>query len=238
MSKILNPSPPENHPIHNILDITDAQLAHVTANVKVGNICDQSQQFAIKLDDVLTKEECHQLIAATEELGYEQALLNVGGGRQILATDVRKSSRCIVDSPKLAAKIWERIKEFSPKVWPGYGQVIGLNERLRFLRYDPTDEFKQHYDGRYVRPGGKEASALTLQLYLNNECVGGETSMTLVGKNGFLMNEDVYVKCEPGKAVIFEHAILHEGTMVLKGRKYVIRTDIMFVLNRNQKTQV
>ncbi|KAJ1547798.1 hypothetical protein HK096_011166 [Nowakowskiella sp. JEL0078] len=234
MSEILKPNPPENHPIHNILDITNVQLAHVTANIKVGNICDESQQFAIKLDDVLTKEECHQLIAATEELGYEKALLNVGGGREILATDVRKSSRCIVDSPKLAAKIWERIHNFSPQVWPGHGQVIGLNERLRFLRYDPTDEFKQHFDGRYVRPGGKEASALTLQLYLNNECVGGETRLTLIDENGFFMNEDVYVKCEPGKAVIFEHDILHIGAMVTEGRKYVIRTDIMFVFNETE----
>ena len=37
---------------------------------------------------VLTEEECEELIKETEEIGYEPALLNVGQGNQILAPGV------------------------------------------------------------------------------------------------------------------------------------------------------
>lgn len=37
---------------------------------------------------MLTEEECEELIKETEEIGYEPALLNVGGGNQILAPGV------------------------------------------------------------------------------------------------------------------------------------------------------
>ena len=37
---------------------------------------------------VLTEEECGELIKETEEIGYEPALLNIGGGNEVLETRV------------------------------------------------------------------------------------------------------------------------------------------------------
>ncbi|CAG2202412.1 unnamed protein product [Mytilus edulis] len=98
------------------------------------------------------------------EKGFEVALLNAGD-RQVLATDVRNSSRCIWDTKEEVDKIWKRIKEYVPDVWC-HREVMGLNERLRILRYDPGEYFRPHYDGMYKRNNG-ERSYVTVQIYLN-----------------------------------------------------------------------
>ena len=56
--------------------------------------------------------------------------------------------------------------------------AVGLNERLRFLRYDPGTYFASHYDDSYHREGGPkqgERSYVTFQLYSNEEFEGGCT---------------------------------------------------------------
>jgi hypothetical protein len=48
-------------------------------------------------------------------------------------------------------------------------RVTRLNERLRFLRYEPGMYFQAHYDGQYWTPDTKECSYFTLQVYLEGE---------------------------------------------------------------------
>ena len=97
-------------------------------------------RLAFILDNILTEAECQDLIRRTEDQGYEPALLNVGPGRQELVTEVRNSERCIMDSVETASWIWERIRENITDVWKNYFKVVGLNERLRFLKYGPGKE--------------------------------------------------------------------------------------------------
>lgn len=182
---------------------------------------DQKDRLAFVLHNVLSPEECKELIKETEEKGYEQALLNVGGGHQILMTDVRNSDRCIIDSTEMADKIWQRIKSHIPEQWKGC-HVIGLNERLRFLRYDPGQYFKPHMDGSYIRDNG-EQSFITLQVYLNEGFKGGGTTFMSLGGA-----ERVEVVPKTGSALIFQHNIYHEGSKLKKGRKYAVRTDVMY----------
>ena len=78
----------------------------------------------------------------TERSGYEDALINVGFGEQRLMTDYRRSKRCILDDKEKAAWLWQRIKEFIPATWRSY-PVVGLNERLRFLKYNPGYDRKR-----------------------------------------------------------------------------------------------
>ena len=51
---------------------------------------------------------------------------------QIMAADVRKSQRCIIDSVEKAAWLWQKVKDYVPHEWR-HGEnkhpVIGLNER-------------------------------------------------------------------------------------------------------------
>jgi hypothetical protein len=73
-----------------------------------------SGKLAIVVKNAFSKEECDRMIRETESKGYDTALVNIGGGRQVLDTDYRRSSRCIVDSPEQAAEIWSRVKEHVP----------------------------------------------------------------------------------------------------------------------------
>ena len=54
-------------------------------------------------------------------------------------------------------------------------------------------------------------------MYLNEGFVGGETVV-----------EGVSITPRRGMALIFEHQLLHEGAAVASGRKYVLRSDVMF----------
>ena len=113
------------------------------------------QRTCFTADSVMSEEECCKLIEISEASGYDKALVNVGGGRQVLMTDVRSSSRCIIDSVGAATILWERLRHLiPPEVVPGVAtrwRAVGLNERLRFLRYSPGDYFAPHCDGCYVR---------------------------------------------------------------------------------------
>ncbi|BFZ04885.1 hypothetical protein BsWGS_07926 [Bradybaena similaris] len=176
-------------------------------------------KLAFLLHNVLTEEECKNFIQETENLGYIPALLNIGGGRETLMTDVRNSKRCIIDSVPYVDELWARIKQFIPPVFKKR-RVLGLNERLRFLRYDAGDYFKPHFDGTYLRDNG-ERSLITFQLYLNEGFEGGAT--TFIGVHDDL----VPVIPKTGSVLIFEHEICHEGSELISGRKYTVRTDIM-----------
>ncbi|ESO96213.1 hypothetical protein LOTGIDRAFT_147348 [Lottia gigantea] len=167
-------------------------------------------------------KECEDFIEITEKRGYEEALVNVGTGRQLLMTDDRNSDRCIVDSHEEAEKIWQRIKDFIPSEW-NERPVLGLNERLRFLRYDVGGYFKPHYDGSYIRENG-EKSYITILLYLNEEFVGGSTKFLSTTNE----KEKVEFVPETGTILVFQHDILHEGSKLINARKYALRTDVMF----------
>ena len=70
-------------------------------------------------------------------------------------------------------EIFDRLRPFLPaRKRDGDGaewRLVGLNERLRFLRYDPGQYFLQHPDGdfrRGPRERPREISFITLLLYL------------------------------------------------------------------------
>lgn len=64
----------------------------------------------------------------------------------------------------------------------------------------------------------------TVQLYLNEGFEGGATT--------FIHHDDEKknVPCIPrtGMVLVFQHDIYHEGSALIKGRKYTIRTDVMY----------
>ncbi|PKC16027.1 hypothetical protein RhiirA5_348221, partial [Rhizophagus irregularis] len=137
------------------------------------------EPLAFIIDNVLTLEECNTLINLSENdpnIKYEEALLNIGGGKQISAKDVRNSSRYIRDDFILSSEIFNRISHVLPQTWQRRKKsfpISCLNERLRFLKYKKGEFFKNHQDGMYRRDDGSETSFVTLQLYLNEGYQGG-----------------------------------------------------------------
>jgi hypothetical protein len=152
--------------------------------------------FAAAIDNALTKSECDTLLRIAEASTitpecstptWERAMINAGGGRQVLATDVRNCGRIIYDSPLLAQRLLDRLLPFLREwkidrldnlpIITGIGpvrrreilQLSRLNERLRFLRYEGSEYFSPHCDGAYATPDGQEISYFTIHLYLNGD---------------------------------------------------------------------
>ncbi|CAF2806600.1 unnamed protein product [Rotaria sp. Silwood2] len=180
-------------------------------------------KLAFFLLNVFTPEECKQWINMTEERGYSPALINLGV-QQVLMSNIRNNDRCMINDVAMAQTIFERIKTYLPNVFKNH-QLVGLNERLRFLRYDPGQKFEKHLDGTYYRDDGSlERSYITIQLYLNEGFQGGETTFVHV------LDATKNVSCIPrtGMVLVFQHDLLHEGSPLMKGRKYTVRTDVMY----------
>lgn len=172
------------------------------------------QNGIFTVDNFMSEAECKQWIQFSEDTGYEEAKINAGG-QQVLNQSIRNNERLIYDSVELAVELWERIKEFVPPETT-FGKAIGLNERFRFYKYFPGQQFKPHQDGSYLR-NKHEWSSFTFMIYLNEDMTGGETR--------FL---NCSIEPKTGKALIFKHELIHEGCPVIEGMKYVLRTDVMY----------
>ena len=205
---------------------------------------DGEQVFVIH--DFLTPEECERFIRLTEEAGYRDAPITTAGG-PVMAKEVRNNERVMIDNPAWAAELWEKARPFVPSPFPtseirhrlalavGTGfPAIGLNERFRFYRYDPGQTFRPHIDGHFAR--NDERSQFTFMVYLNGGCVDGDTVIYFqddaLTKPG---DWALRVTPEPGKALVFYHYLLHEGAPVTAGRKYVLRTDVMYRVGRDEE---
>jgi len=196
--------------------------------------------FAVVIHNVLKADECESMINRAEEVGFDQALIN-NNGRQVLNQDVRSCQRCMIDDEVVADALYQRIinalqgtdleKKVKTAPWLNQGEgepieAVGLNERLRFLKYGQGNFFGPHKDIRYVRgiecgDRAGETSHVTVQLYLNDKFKGGTTRF-LAGKRY------LDVKPRAGSVLIFDHELLHEGSEVTSGRKYSVRSDIMY----------
>jgi predicted 2-oxoglutarate/Fe(II)-dependent dioxygenase YbiX len=162
----------------------------------------------------LTGAECEEYITLTEARGYEPAPITTPFGFK-MRPELRNNQRVIVDDREWAGMLWLRARDEIPVFLQGR-QAIGLNERFRFYRYDAGERFAPHRDGPYRRENG-EISLLTFMVYLNEGFSGGETVV-----------KGLPVTPQQGMALIFAHDLLHEGAAVTSGRKYVLRSDVMY----------
>ncbi|WP_169977710.1 prolyl hydroxylase family protein [Tautonia rosea] len=176
------------------------------------------QVFVIR--GFLSPEECSRFIAEFERIGFSEAPVTTRFGA-IRMPDIRDNDRLIVDDTGLAAHWFERATPFLPRRI-GSWELSGLNERFRSYRYDPGQSFKRHLDGYFRRPDG-ERSLFTFMAYLNDDFDGGTTAFYDADQQPIAS-----IVPEQGMALVFRHAILHEGNPVEQGRKYVLRTDVMY----------
>jgi hypothetical protein len=246
------PEPEQNPPQHQLhpTKLRQQQRRHIVRvidlpkpNVPRG-VRSRSQRpsasVAFVVKGLLTPSECEHWIRRSEERGYVPATLGEGQVRPRF----RSSQRNMLDSPELAGQVFRRLHVHLPKLLDGR-KLCSLNERLRFLRYDSGERFQPHQDGVYTRPDNSESSRLTLMLYLNDgggaDFDGGETNFLLMGprrhgsgrqskpQKGSPQNlgKASVVPCA-GDALVFSHGLLHEGAAVVQGRKYCVRTDVMY----------
>jgi hypothetical protein len=166
------------------------------------------------IESFLSADECTELIAHSERLGYSEAAIRTEDGER-LYKDARNNDRIVYDDPGLAARLYPRARPLLPGELDGWS-VNGFNERWRYYRYDRAQQFTWHLDGT-VRLATGEESLLTFMIYLNDNFEGGSTDF---GWESVLPMQ--------GMALVFPHRLRHQGSAVKAGLKYVLRTDVLY----------
>lgn len=198
--------------------------------------------------NVLSPSECKAIIAAGETVNFiPDAPLREDGDVSILAHNFY----WVVDTA-FHDLLWARISPYVPASINGR-LVRGINRRFRVYRYVPGAEYRCHIDGAWPPSGilpddtyvydsspedNKQSSMYTFLLYLNDEFEGGETTFFLPAAREGTLNA-YPVRPVMGSVAIFPHgeangALLHEGTGVRKGAKYIIRTDVEYDVKPSQ----
>jgi prolyl 4-hydroxylase len=176
--------------------------------------------FFCLLHKVLTVKECDIVIDLVEEKGFVQAALYTDNAGRDHYSSARKSQRCIIDSFTFAEELWRRIQTIVPPVWKHGEVVVGLNERMRILKYKPGDEFKMHSDGSYTAPNG-DTSKITVLVYLNEGYQGGFTHYSSY-------EGPVAVIPKIGSVILQDQALGHFVPPLQSGIKYALRTEVMY----------
>ena len=132
-----------------------------------------------------------------------------------LDLETRNNDRVIFDDTALADWLWPKVRDEIPAILNGR-PAVGLNERFRLYRYAPGQRFSWHSDGAFRRENG-EMSLLTFMICLNDGYTGGETRF-----------EGSKVVGRTGMALVFHHGVVHEEAEVTEGRKYALRSDVMY----------
>jgi prolyl 4-hydroxylase len=182
----------------------------------MAHLLDLEQPLHFVVDGVLSAAECKELIAVIEESKPTLAPITTARG-PLIETDIRNNTRVMFDDPLLAGMLFQRIARHCPPRLKGM-EICGANERLRCYKYEPGQRFAPHYDGAFFR-SEYEQSLLTYLVYLNDDFEGGETDMISLGE---------VIQPRPGRALLFQHALLHEGRTVQSGVKYAVRSDVMY----------
>jgi prolyl 4-hydroxylase len=180
------------------------------------DLFEQRGHMVWTLPGVFSSVECEAIIGRMEALGPSLAPVTTASG-PVIRTDIRTNDRVMFDDRDLADTVFHRIAHGLPAELAGRS-LVGLNERFRGYRYTAGQAFRPHLDGVVQLEG--RSSELTLVVYLNEDCEGGETR--------FLSDPIVSIVPKQGMALLFAHRLLHEGTEVRSGVKYVLRSDVMY----------
>jgi hypothetical protein len=159
-------------------------------------------------------------------MGFHDASVSTAHG-MVMMKDVRNNDWVMFDDVERARELYQRLSvHLSPRFQKKWTPV-GLNERLRLYRYDVGQLFNWHYDGHFSRSNG-ERSMLTFMVYLNDDFEGGATSFSQVDYGVPSIGDMLRITPVKGMALLSQHPILHRGDAVTAGRKYVLRTDVMY----------
>lgn len=168
----------------------------------------------LEIPGFLSAAECAELIARSEQRGFAEAGVLTPTGAQMIK-GIRNNYRLEYPDPMLAADLWTRLAPHLP-IEADEAAPIGLYEQFRFYRYDVGQRFNRHKDGS-IQVDKATASRWTLLLYLNNDFEGGATEF-----------DDQTIVPRQGAALAFRHELRHKGCLVTAGRKYVLRTDVLY----------
>ncbi len=179
----------------------------------------------VVLNEVLTSAECAKFIARANHLGFKQAEVAFSTG-PALAKMIRNNDRIAFNDDLLASQLWVFVKD-AVASFPIADKALGLNPNFRFYRYSPGQRFKPHKDG-IINIDAERETRITVLFYLNEDFSGGQTVLMPLGIPADQMSSRIVIAPKAGSVLLFEHQTWHEGSEVLSGTKYVLRSDVIF----------
>ena len=225
------------------------------------NITEHVEGRIITVDNVLTLEECDLLVEEAEKSGFKPSPLSGGGHGRTEREGARTSQFYVNDNCDLANELWNRVRDAVPnnlhniKPVPYMNSItrgdeytpIGVNEHMRYYKYDVGQYILKHDDYRMSRYRYEpetdkyyyQMTFLTLLVYLNDNFLDGKTlfwtKYATEGTTGHcrfirdieFTGHDLEVKPKTGMALVNDHMVQHEGESPDKGVKYILRTDIV-----------
>ena len=215
---------------------------------------------AFVLSGVLTRQECAQLIACSEAMGFTKdapvvrqsatasaTAGNVSAGNAQVGID----NCCWLADDSLMKHLWARVHLLLPQVFHGCA-LAGINARWRLFRYAPGAVYRPHVDGAWPGSGlSKDGqylydffkdgrrSKLTFLVYLNDDIAGGHTVFYTPSTSSPGALDARGVSPTSGCVLCFPHgdtpgSLVHEGSAVHTGVKYVIRTEVLYSSKREE----
>ncbi|KAL3784709.1 hypothetical protein HJC23_007718 [Cyclotella cryptica] len=190
-------------------------------------------KLAVMISDALSPEECAELIQRAKDQSYDDVLIRQDGMKA--SQHVAKCSRAIVKDFDLAEELFQRImdalenipelaEKFVDAPWMKKKvdtplRATGVNDNLHFLKFGVGESIAPLRDSTVTR--GNETSCVTMHVYLNDNFKGGVTSFK--GDRRYFD-----IKPKMGSILIFDQDLRHEECEVTKGKRYFMRTDVMY----------
>jgi hypothetical protein len=169
------------------------------------------------VDDALSPADCEHYIARFHSGHAEVAPIVGAGGGPVVEPETRNNTRVMWDDPDEADALLARVQSRVPAKLMNQN-LVGANPRLRIYRYGPGERHGAHWDTIVELDGGVR-SLLTLVFYLNDGFVGGATDFVELG---------AVVSPQRGRALLFQHRVMHRACEVEHGEKFVLRTDVLY----------
>ncbi|KAG7391476.1 hypothetical protein PHYBOEH_006666 [Phytophthora boehmeriae] len=172
----------------------------------------------------MSRSECQKVRSFADQEGFERVTQ-----RATRDYAFRDNGRLLLRLPGFAELLWKRLQPHVPAEYEGM-QAMGLNPAIRFYHYGTGQRFGCHVDQSDVDRVTGFHSRFTVLVYLNDsqdsDLQGGDTVFYGDHKEVVLS-----VAPETGSALVHGHGdrcLLHEGALVTRGVKYLLRTDVMY----------
>lgn len=186
------------------------------------------------IPSLFSKSECEHFLNTEIKNSFQKAISNY-------PTYYRNNERFVVDNINVSRILFQKVKPYLPKVIKtsstiksenGIWHLKELNERLRFCKYSANQYFHRHLDGIHYRNQNTQ-SKLTFMLYLNSatDFKGGRTLFFKTKETN-----EIWASYVPkqGDLIVFDHNVWHEGEVLLKGEKFVLRSDVLYSKKETQ----
>ena len=205
---------------------------------------------SILTKNLLTSSECLSICQAAENHAGGLSTVELCGGKN------RICNRIAFRSTQLDTILWNRVSKYLDDInitpensdlflsrgMEGTWKPTSLSGVYRVVKYTSGGHISPHFDGEFVIDNDNR-SIKTILIYLNDGYEEGKTNFLdhrddNIGERYFETDkgakqaspEDIVasVPIETGIAVVFDAKMLHEGTTLKSGTKWLLRADIIY----------